>query len=185
MAHEGVLRALEQLDRRADLHDLLAKAEPLALVRPGDHLELEAVEDELLGAAEALEALVPLVYDELRTLVSRFGLCGAFALNSMVFTLPRYLGMEDDFAFARIFGLITLLSATFTILVGGSYFNYALRGDGQDAITPVGSERQLAAIDALQDLEFVSGLICIGGGRGVKPQLLDQLVTGVFTCNKC
>jgi len=60
--------------------------------------------------------------DERRTLVSRLGLCGAFALNSMVFTLPRYLGMEDDFAFARIFGLITLLSATFSILVGGSYF---------------------------------------------------------------
>ena len=34
-------------------------------------------------------------------------------------------------------------------LIGGSYYNYALRGDGQDAITPVGSERQLAAIDAL------------------------------------
>jgi hypothetical protein len=34
-------------------------------------------------------------------------------------------------------------------LVGGSYFTYALRGDGQDAITPVSTERQLEAIDAL------------------------------------
>ena len=60
--------------------------------------------------------------DERGDLIGRLGLCGAFALNSMVFTLPRYLGMGDDFAFARIFGLITLLSATFTLLVGGSYF---------------------------------------------------------------
>jgi hypothetical protein len=34
-------------------------------------------------------------------------------------------------------------------LVGGSYFTYALRGDGQDAITPVSTDRQLEAIDAL------------------------------------
>ena len=34
-------------------------------------------------------------------------------------------------------------------LIGGSYFTYALRGDGQDAITPVASARQLQAIDAL------------------------------------
>ena len=34
-------------------------------------------------------------------------------------------------------------------LIGGSYFGYALRGDGQDAITPVSAARQQAAIDAL------------------------------------
>ncbi|MDA0768104.1 MAG: heavy metal translocating P-type ATPase metal-binding domain-containing protein, partial [Verrucomicrobia bacterium] len=61
-------------------------------------------------------------FNERDTLVSRLGLCGAFALNSMVFTLPRYLGMGDDFALAAIFSLITLLSATFSLLVGGSYF---------------------------------------------------------------
>lgn len=61
-------------------------------------------------------------HDERSTLVSRIGLCGAFALNSMVFTLPRYLGMGDDFALAGIFSLITLLSATFSVLIGGSYF---------------------------------------------------------------
>ena len=60
--------------------------------------------------------------DERETLVSRLGLCGAFALNSMVFTLPRYLGMGDDIALAGIFSIITLLSVTFSVLVGGSYF---------------------------------------------------------------
>lgn len=34
-------------------------------------------------------------------------------------------------------------------LIGGSYFNYTLRGDGQRALTPVEADRQRAAIDAL------------------------------------
>ncbi len=34
-------------------------------------------------------------------------------------------------------------------LIGGSYFDYALRGDGQDTITPVAADRQREAIDAL------------------------------------
>ncbi len=34
-------------------------------------------------------------------------------------------------------------------LIGGSYFSYAHRGDGQDAIAPVAAARQRAAIDAL------------------------------------
>lgn len=59
---------------------------------------------------------------ELRSLATRLGLCGAFALNAMVFTLPRYLGMEDDFFLAGIFELITLLSATLAFLVGGTFF---------------------------------------------------------------
>jgi len=53
---------------------------------------------------------------------ARLGLCGAFALNAMAFTLPSYLGMPADFAFARIFHLVTFLSATLGMLVGGSYF---------------------------------------------------------------
>jgi Cu2+-exporting ATPase len=59
---------------------------------------------------------------ESRQLLTRLGLCGAFALNAMGFTLPRYLGMKDDFAFAHIFELIALLSATFSLLLGGTYF---------------------------------------------------------------
>jgi len=34
-------------------------------------------------------------------------------------------------------------------LIGGSYFDYALRGDGQQTITPVAADRQREAIDAL------------------------------------
>ncbi len=53
---------------------------------------------------------------------ARLGLCGAFMLNAMGFTLPSYLGMPDDFAFSGLFQLIALLTATLSMLVGGSYF---------------------------------------------------------------
>lgn len=55
-------------------------------------------------------------------LLARLGITSAFALNAMAFTLPRYLGMRPDFAFAQIFEIVTLLSATFALLIGGSYF---------------------------------------------------------------
>lgn len=61
-------------------------------------------------------------HSEARQLVAKLGLCGAFAMNAMVFTLPRYVGMPDDFAFAGIFRLVTFLSATLAMLTGGSYF---------------------------------------------------------------
>lgn len=53
---------------------------------------------------------------------ARLGLCGAFMLNAMGFTLPSYLGMPEDFAFSGLFQLIALLTATLSMLVGGSYF---------------------------------------------------------------
>lgn len=59
---------------------------------------------------------------ELRDLQIRTGLCGALALNSMAFTLPRYLGMPEDFFLARIFDWIAVLSATLAFLAGGSFF---------------------------------------------------------------
>lgn len=52
----------------------------------------------------------------------RMGLCGAFAMNAMAFSLPAYFGMPADFLFARWFDLIAALSATLSLLVGGSYF---------------------------------------------------------------
>lgn len=55
-------------------------------------------------------------------LIQRLGLCAAFAMNGMAFTLPRYLGMPADFMFAGLFQLITALSATLALAVGGSYF---------------------------------------------------------------
>lgn len=59
---------------------------------------------------------------ERRRLGARLGLCGAFALNAMAFSLPGYFGMPDDFEFAGLFRLIAFVSATLAMLVGGSYF---------------------------------------------------------------
>jgi len=57
-----------------------------------------------------------------RGLVRRIGLCAAFALNVMLFTLPGYFGMERTFAYAGLFELLALVLATLSLLVGGSYF---------------------------------------------------------------
>lgn len=59
---------------------------------------------------------------ETHFLTARLGMCAAFAMNAMVFTLPRYLGMEPDFEMARLFHWLTLLFATLSMAVGGSYF---------------------------------------------------------------
>jgi P-type Cu2+ transporter len=61
-------------------------------------------------------------HGEARQLGVKLGLCGAFAMNAMVFTLPRYVGMPVGFSFAAIFQLIAFLSAMLAMLVGGSYF---------------------------------------------------------------
>lgn len=52
----------------------------------------------------------------------KLGLCGAFAMNAMAFTVPKYFGMPEDFAFAGVFALVAAISATLALLVGGSYF---------------------------------------------------------------
>lgn len=52
----------------------------------------------------------------------RMGVCGAFAMNAMAFSLPAYFGMPADFAFASWFDMIAAASATLAMLVGGSYF---------------------------------------------------------------
>lgn len=57
-----------------------------------------------------------------RPLQLRLGLCAALALNTMLFTLPRYLGMESDFQFAALFSRLSLILGTLSFLVGGSYF---------------------------------------------------------------
>jgi Cu2+-exporting ATPase len=59
---------------------------------------------------------------ESRALVKRVGLCAAFALNVMLFTLPTYFGMQRTFAYARLFGTLSLVFGTLSLLVGGSYF---------------------------------------------------------------
>ncbi|MEP6668775.1 MAG: heavy metal translocating P-type ATPase metal-binding domain-containing protein [Chthoniobacter sp.] len=57
-----------------------------------------------------------------RALTLRLGLCAALALNTMLFTLPRYLGMSSDFEFAPLFQRLTLILGTLSFLIGGSYF---------------------------------------------------------------
>jgi Cu2+-exporting ATPase len=59
---------------------------------------------------------------ERRGLAGRMGLCGAFALNAMGFSLPTYLGMPADFEFAGLFRLIAFASATLAMLAGGGFF---------------------------------------------------------------
>jgi len=55
-------------------------------------------------------------------MVRRIGLCTAFALNVMLFALPAYFGMRPDFEYAGLFRLLSLVFATLSVLVGGTYF---------------------------------------------------------------
>ncbi len=59
---------------------------------------------------------------ESRRLGRRIGLCAAFSMNVMLFTLPVYFGMTADFTYARLFGLLAMTFATFSVLSGGVYF---------------------------------------------------------------
>lgn len=59
---------------------------------------------------------------ESKRLVGKLALCGAFVLNTMLFTLPRYLGMEATFELAGLFELLALAFASLSMFVGGSYF---------------------------------------------------------------
>lgn len=59
---------------------------------------------------------------ESRQLTYRIGLCGFFLLNTMLFTLPAYLGMGGEFFLAPLFQLLGAFFATLSLAVGGSYF---------------------------------------------------------------
>jgi Cu2+-exporting ATPase len=50
------------------------------------------------------------------------GLCAAFAMNIIVFTLPAYFGMKASFPYARLFGTLSMVFGTFSFLAGGGYF---------------------------------------------------------------
>lgn len=120
---------------------------------------------------------------EARQLAVRAGLCGAFALNAMVFTLPRYTGMPVDFAFAPIFQLVAFLSAILSMLVGGGYFIrrawLALRGRTLHIDLPIALGIVIAfcgsiagwatGIEGLLYFDFVSMFIFLMlGGRYVQ-----------------
>ncbi len=59
---------------------------------------------------------------ESRDLVKRIGLCAAFAMNVMLFSLPVYFGMESTFEWAGLFGILNVAFGTLSVLVGGLYF---------------------------------------------------------------
>lgn len=60
--------------------------------------------------------------DESSALTRRIGLCGAFAMNAMLFSLPHYLGLSTSDWLSRVLDLVALACATLSMLVGGSYF---------------------------------------------------------------
>ncbi|HQY05106.1 MAG TPA: heavy metal translocating P-type ATPase metal-binding domain-containing protein [Lacunisphaera sp.] len=62
------------------------------------------------------------VVPESRRLVRRVGLAAAFSMNVMLFTLPAYFGMAATFPYARLFGTLSLVFATLSLLTGGMYF---------------------------------------------------------------
>lgn len=55
-------------------------------------------------------------------LAMRAGMCAFFLLNTMLFTLPGYLGMNQDFYLAPLFNILGALFATLSLAFGGSYF---------------------------------------------------------------
>lgn len=57
-----------------------------------------------------------------RPLVRKLGICGALALNAMLFALPGYLGLRREEQFLDLFEGIAWLIATISMLVGGTYF---------------------------------------------------------------
>lgn len=59
---------------------------------------------------------------ESHTLIRRIGLCFAFSMNVMLFTLPTYFGMEETFAYARLFATLSLVFGTLSLFAGGGYF---------------------------------------------------------------
>ena len=126
---------------------------------------------------------------ERRRLTARLGLCGAFALNAMGFSLPGYLGMPDDFQFAGLFQLIAFLSATFALLVGGGYFIdrawRALRAGSLHIDLPIALGLVLAyagsivgwalGVEGLRYFDFVATFVFLMlGGRYLQTAAVDR-----------
>ncbi|RKX34550.1 MAG: ATPase P, partial [Verrucomicrobia bacterium] len=87
-----------------------------------DQVDLEEIAGELQRFGYLLGPPGGPVRSESSRLTLRLGLCAAFAMNAMLFTLPVYLGMQPDFWFAWLFSALAFAFATLAIVVGGSYF---------------------------------------------------------------
>lgn len=57
-----------------------------------------------------------------RDLTRRMGICGALALNAMLFALPRYLGLEAGSQLNRLFDVVSFFLATASLFLGGTHF---------------------------------------------------------------
>ena len=57
-----------------------------------------------------------------RSLRLRLGMCAAFAMNTMIFALPAYLGMERASEFYPAFEAVQAVFATAALLTGGTFF---------------------------------------------------------------
>ena len=55
-------------------------------------------------------------------LSKRIGLCGFLLMNTMLFTLPGYLGMQPAFFLSPLFQILGAFFATLSVLIGGTYF---------------------------------------------------------------
>jgi P-type Cu2+ transporter len=55
-------------------------------------------------------------------LIRRVGLCTAFAMNVMLFTLPTYFGLEAAHRYTHLFSTLAMGFATLSLLSGGGYF---------------------------------------------------------------
>lgn len=57
-----------------------------------------------------------------RPLARKLGLCGALAMNAMLFALPRYLGLNPGDELSHLFDVASLGIATASMVIGGGYF---------------------------------------------------------------
>ncbi len=63
-----------------------------------------------------------LMTNGISSLSKRLGVCAALAMNTMLFTLPHYLGMPADDPLAKVMDPLTFALATASMIFGGSYF---------------------------------------------------------------
>ncbi len=125
----------------------------------------------LVGPAHA----TPGGHSESRQLARRLGLCTAFAMNVMLFTLPAYFGLEAADRYTHLFSTLAMGFATLSLLAGGGYFlnravaalrERTLHIDLPIALGIVGAfigsfYGWLAQIEEYQYFDFVSGFIVL------------------------
>ena len=94
----------------------------IALTWDRETLDLSQFAQRLSRFGYQLSPLSVRAASESSKLTWRIGLCGALALNSMLYTLPSYLGMDKAFTFAQHFAWLSAIFASGSLLAGGSFF---------------------------------------------------------------